>query len=57
MLEYQQQIANLEGDCRELRSYLQVGITYLDQIDTWGIVEVKAVEVSKVNKVREDLTM
>lgn len=29
MLEYQQQIANLEGDCRDLRSYLQVG-DYLD---------------------------
>lgn len=25
MLEYQQQIASLEGECRELRSYLQVG--------------------------------
>lgn len=25
MLEYQQQIASLEGDCRDLRSYLQVG--------------------------------
>lgn len=25
MLEYQQQIAGLEGDCRDLRSYLQVG--------------------------------
>lgn len=25
MLEYQQQIASLEGDCRDLRSHLQVG--------------------------------
>lgn len=25
MLEYQQQITSLEGDCRDLRSNLQVG--------------------------------
>lgn len=27
MLAYQQQIASLEGDCRDLRSYLQVRIS------------------------------
>ncbi|XP_026227773.1 autophagy-related protein 16-1 isoform X2 [Anabas testudineus] len=56
MLEYQQQIANLEGDCRELRSYLQdlerANQTLKDEYDALQIT-FSALE-EKLRKTTED---
>ncbi|XP_010746301.1 autophagy-related protein 16-1 isoform X3 [Larimichthys crocea] len=56
MLEYQQQIANLEGDCRDLRSYLQdlerANQTLKDEYDALQIT-FSALE-EKLRKTTED---